>query len=136
LECDNQSWEKRSLVACRGEIPKDLPALYDFGIFKASGVVVAQKVRQPRSLFVPVGRKKRPAYRSAEKQPGIHKTACTRRFSGMKSQYTKQLQRLNARLAAREEDQDMPGLLDVGIDNLQKLDYIYQDASKLLSRTV
>jgi site-specific DNA recombinase len=30
-------------------------------------------------------------------------------------------------LAAREEDQDMPGLLDAGIDNLLKLDYIYQD---------
>jgi site-specific DNA recombinase len=38
-----------------------------------------------------------------------------------------QLERLKARLVAREEDQDMPGLLDAGIDNLLKLDYIYQD---------
>ncbi len=45
----------------------------------------------------------------------------------MKSKYAEQLERLKARLAAREEDQDMPGLLDAGIDNLLKLDYIYQD---------
>jgi len=48
-------------------------------------------------------------------------------FRDMKSKYAEQLARLKARLAAREEDQDMPGLLDVGIDNLLKLDYIYQD---------
>lgn len=48
-------------------------------------------------------------------------------FRDMKSKYAEQLERLKARLAAREEDQDMPGLLDAGIDNLLKLDYIYQD---------
>ena len=48
-------------------------------------------------------------------------------FRDMKSKYAEQLERLKARLAAREEDQDTPGLLDAGIDNLLKLDYIYQD---------
>ena len=45
-------------------------------------------------------------------------------FRDMKSE---QLERLKARFAVREEDQDMPGLLDAGIDNLLKLDYIYKD---------
>ena len=48
-------------------------------------------------------------------------------FRDMKSKYTEQLDRLNARLAVREQDQDVPGLLDAGIDNLLKLDNIYQD---------
>jgi hypothetical protein len=48
-------------------------------------------------------------------------------FRDMKSKYAEQLERLKARLAVREEDQDMPGLLDAGIDNLLKLDYIYQE---------
>ena len=48
-------------------------------------------------------------------------------FRDMKSKYTEQLDRLNDRLAVREQDQDVPGLLDAGIDNLLKLDYIYQD---------
>jgi hypothetical protein len=29
----------------------------------------------------------------------------------------------------REQDQDVPGLLNAGIDNLLKLDYIYQDSA-------
>ena len=45
----------------------------------------------------------------------------------MKPKYAEQLEGLKARLAAREEDQVMPGLLDAGMDNLLKLDYIYQD---------
>ena len=48
-------------------------------------------------------------------------------FRDMKSKYTEQLDRLNVRLAVREQDQDVPGLLDAGIDNLLKLDYIYQE---------
>jgi hypothetical protein len=48
-------------------------------------------------------------------------------FQDMKSKYTEQLERLNARLAVREQDHDVPGLLDAGIGNLLKLDYIYQD---------
>jgi hypothetical protein len=48
-------------------------------------------------------------------------------FRDMKSKCTEQLDRLNARLAVREEDQDVPGLLDAGIANLLKLDYIYLD---------
>jgi len=39
----------------------------------------------------------------------------------------KQLDWLNARLAVREEDQDVPGLLDAGIANLLKLDYIFSN---------
>jgi hypothetical protein len=46
-------------------------------------------------------------------------------FRDMKSKYTEQLGRLNARLAVREQNQDVPDLLDAGIDNLLKLDYIY-----------
>ncbi|HMI62005.1 MAG TPA: hypothetical protein VK518_13895 [Puia sp.] len=45
----------------------------------------------------------------------------------MKPKYAEQLEGLKARLVAREEDQVMPGLLDAGMDNLLKLDYIYQD---------
>jgi hypothetical protein len=45
----------------------------------------------------------------------------------MKSKYMKQLDWLNARLAVREEDQDVPGLLDAGIANLLKLDYIFSN---------
>jgi len=48
-------------------------------------------------------------------------------FRDMKSKYMKQLDWLNARLAVREEDQDVPGLLDAGIANLLKLDYIFSN---------
>jgi hypothetical protein len=48
-------------------------------------------------------------------------------FRDMKSKCTEQLDRLNARLAVREEDQDVPGLLDAGIANLLKLDYIFSN---------
>jgi len=48
-------------------------------------------------------------------------------FREMKSQYTTKLERLESRLATREQDQDIPGLLDAGINNLLKLDFIYQD---------
>jgi len=54
----------------------------------------------------------------------------------MKSKYTEQLERLNARLAVREQDHDVPGLLDAGIENLLKLDYIYQDGGIEKTREV
>ncbi len=57
-------------------------------------------------------------------------------FRDMKSKYTEQLERLNARLAAREQDHDVPGLLDAGIENLLKLDYIYQDGGVEKKREV
>jgi len=47
-------------------------------------------------------------------------------FREMKTEYTGKLEKLEARLAIRDHCQDdIPGLLDVGINNLLKLDYIY-----------
>jgi hypothetical protein len=39
----------------------------------------------------------------------------------MKSKYAEQLDRLNARLAVREQDQDVHGLLDAGIEKKREV---------------
>ncbi len=49
-------------------------------------------------------------------------------FREMKTEHTGKLEKLEARLAIRDQGhEDVPGLLSAGIDNLLKLDYIYED---------
>ena len=58
-------------------------------------------------------------------------------FREMKTEYTAKLEKLEARLAIRDQGhEDVPGLLDVGIDNLLKLDYIYDHGEIDKKRTV
>ena len=58
-------------------------------------------------------------------------------FREMKTDYSNQLEKLEARLANRDRDQvDIPGLLNAGIDNLLKLDYIYEDGVPEKKRAV
>jgi site-specific DNA recombinase len=58
-------------------------------------------------------------------------------FREMKTEYTGKLEKLEARLAIRDQGhEDVPGLLDAGIDNLLKLDYIYEDGQIDRKRTV
>jgi site-specific DNA recombinase len=58
-------------------------------------------------------------------------------FREMKTEYTNKLEKLEARLAIRDQGhEDVPALLDAGIDNLLKLDYIYADGDIERKRTV
>jgi site-specific DNA recombinase len=58
-------------------------------------------------------------------------------FREMKTEYTGKLEKLEARLAIRDQGkEDVHGLLSAGIDNLLKLDYIYEDGGIERKRVV
>ena len=50
-------------------------------------------------------------------------------FREMKSEYSTKLEKLEAKLSTSNDDQvDIKGLLDKGVNNLLKLDYLYETA--------
>ncbi|MEP7257461.1 MAG: zinc ribbon domain-containing protein [Flavitalea sp.] len=58
-------------------------------------------------------------------------------FGEMKSEYSIKLERLEAKLIASNDDQlDIKGLLDKGVNNLLKLDYLYETADTEKKRDI
>ena len=58
-------------------------------------------------------------------------------FREMKSEYSTKLEKLEAKLSTSNDDQvDIKGLLDKGVNNLLKLDYLYETADTEKKRDI